>query len=488
LLSLWLYEYDWIAFILVPGIYLYYFAVFFAASLLFKRVLETYKLPDWWNYIFFVFSWLALEYVKSTGWVAYTYGSLLYSHYRLPAAMQFSRNFWLQNIAYVLILVPAVFLHAAAQSRDFFLKAGFISALAIAVLNLSFFPWYSSQGQETQGMNESQTELFSEPTVQLPVDADRLNVALIQHNINSWQTEVNTNRQAFERLVRLSRQAERAGAELVVWSETAFVPMYRLYRDSDLAPLRKHIGELEEQLDGSERGRANVLSNLAYARKRYQSISLSHELHDYLSQAQATYLIGTNDYGQVFPDEDRWGLFNSILLVRGGVILAAYHKQRLVPFTETPKWEGLFPQLNELLQSNGFAQYAEGKGPPVLSVPLRGKVRSVLKIYTMICYEDSLPLYWPHRLYAPEAHRLALAERDFDILLSISNDSWSPSPIGGLQHLSSSLSRAVEAQRYFLRGSTSGQTVAVGPEGQILESLPANTPGVLYLRLPLARD
>ena len=179
------------------------------------------------------------------------------------------------------------------------------------------------------------------------------------------------------------------------------------------------------------------------------------------------------------------GIYNTILLIQKGQILGTYHKRRLVPFTEEAKWEKLLPGLNKLLQRNGFAQYSAGKSNTILTVPLENKLRPNLKIYTMICYEDSLPLYWPHYLLAPKELRQAINKQNFDILLSVSNDSWSPSPIGGLQHLSSSISRAVEMQRYFLRGTTSGQTTVIGPQGQIIERLEANTPGILYFRLPL---
>ncbi|WGK69835.1 apolipoprotein N-acyltransferase [Candidatus Haliotispira prima] len=528
MLSLWLLDYDWIAFILIPGIYLYYFSIFFAAYYLLVKVLRKYGLPPFLCYIVFVLFWMVLEYTKSTGWVAYTYGSLLYSHYLFPAVMHFSRNFLLQNLSYVLILAPAICLHillcpapvawrrAVTRLETKRLSVGLrqicrdnngwlwlvIAGTAVGVLHLSFALGHSA---ETGARPEIRADVLSDVESELsannrsetltalaalPVSPDKLNVALLQHDINSWQTEENTNRQALERLLYLSRRAEERNAELIVWSETAFVPNYRLNRDSDTGPALENIRELEAELTEveSQEERSVVADNLRYFRNVYEEILQAKELQQYLLQAKATYLIGTNDYGrpQEFPGEKRWGLYNSLLLIRNGVILGTYHKQRLVPFTEEGKWEDILPRLNVLLRKNGFAQYSAGTGSPILRLPLQGKIRPTLKIYAMICYEDSVPLYRPHRLPASGEPHPTLAERDFDVLLSVSNDSWSPSPIGGLQHLSSAVSRAWEVNRYFLRGSTSGQTAVIGPKEGLLGRLPPNIPGILYFRLPLA--
>ncbi len=480
LLSLWLLTYDWIAFILIPGIYLYYFSIFFTAHLLLKKIMAKYALPSCLNYFSFVALWLLLEYLKSTGWVAYTYGSLLYSHYLYPHIIYFSRNFFLQNLAYILLLTPSICCHAwLTGKKPKFKKWGLLFAsLAIAILNLTFIAKVDNFASV-----DSHTELLRQTNQKaMPTSPNTLNIALIQHNINSWQTEKNTDRQALNRLLVLSRQAEKANAELIIWSETAFVPRFRSYRNQKLGPIKQSIEQLEQQLH--QNPDTNIAKNLNYFRLRYNEILLSHKLQNYLKQVQATYLIGTND-NKAFVKEKRWGLYNGMLLIRNGEILATYHKKRLVPFSEEAKFEDLLPELNNYLQKNNFAQYSSGTGSPIVPVPLQNKTLRQLNIYAMICYEDSLPLYWPHRLFTPPQKSSVLAKQNFDILLSISNDSWSPSPVGGLQHLSSSISRAVETQKYFLRGSTSGQTTAISPKGQILQRLPANVPAILYFRLPL---
>ncbi len=517
LLSLWLKDYDWIAFTLIPGIYLYYFSLFFAAYYLLRKWIVGKHLPESLHYLAFMLLWLLLEYAKSTGWVAYTYGSLLYSHYLFPAVMRFSSNFWLQNLSYLLILLPALCAHTVLlqfvpfpqlgtqkpSARTKYLLPGLLitgSAFAVLLLHFSFANSSPStlsaaaDAAEPPGQDIRLELSGDEPGQELPRSPDRLNVALLQHNINSWQTEQDTSYQALRRLLELSRRAEQRNAELIIWSETAFIPVFRYYSQSDVTAVLEHLRDLELQLEAavneSEEQRKQLAADLAHFRRANRDLLQAKELQGYLEQAQALYLIGTNDYGQPeeFPGEKRWGLYNSLLLVQRGEILATYHKQRLVPFTEEARWEKQLPRLNALLRRKGFAKYSPGTGSPVLELPLRGKILPVLRIYSMICYEDSLPLYWPHRLLAPESLRRALEgdpARDFDILLSVSNDSWSPSPIGGLQHLSSSVSRALETRRYFLRGSTSGQTATIDPQGRLLARLPPNVPGILYFRLPL---
>ena len=510
LLSLWLLDYDWIAFILIPGIYLYYFSIFFSTYYLLDQYILRHGLSEYLSYLAFCVAWILLEYFKSVGWVAYTYGSLLYSHYLQPAPLYFSHNFILKNIADLLILYPAMAIHSfaqrwyaswgtTAQSQKPMLGqfglACFSIVAAIAILQLAFRKQITLLSQESgQQMLSADSSRTSSLTsrIQLPIAPDKLNIALLQHNINSWQTEEDTSRQALERLLQLSRLAEQAGAELIVWSETAFVPFFRFNRDIDLEPVDESISHLKKQLANAqtEGERQELTDRLHYLLRTYREQFLTRKLQKYLEQAQAIYLIGTNDYGQpdIFPNEQRWAQYNSLLLIQGGKILATYHKHRLVPFTEEAKWPELLPRINAILKRNGFAQYNAGQGSPIIHVPLQNKLYTELKIFAMICYEDSLPLYWPQQLFAPPDLLQALQEQEFDILLSVSNDSWAPSPIGGLQHFSSAVSRAVEQHRYFLRGSTSGQTAVIGPQGQIIERLEANIPGVLYLRLPLEKQ
>ena len=489
LLSLWLLEYDWVAFILVPGIYFVYFTLFFGTYYLLCKQIKN----SWVRYAVFVLLWMLLEYAKSTGWVAYTYGSLLYSQYLSPQAMRFSSNFVLQNLSYILIFTPAISVHACIQhyktsKSRWLLLIGPLLATFVAISVLYNFP--SSifpKPQQTANPDENtplkQSDVLNTP---LPISADKLNVALLQHNINSWQTEEDTSPQALERLLKLSRQAEQHNAELIIWSETAFVPVYRFQRERNAKPIQQNIRKLKQRLEQTKDGpeRNQLASNLQYLKDSFQKIQMAQRLDAYLEEAKATYLIGTNDYGHL-PGEPRDGLYNAMLLIQKGQIIATYHKQRLVPFTEEAKWERYLPRLNALLRRHDLAQYNSGSGSPILKLPLQQKIRPALRLYAMICYEDSLPLYWPHKnLTAPDLSK-ALETQDFDVLVSVSNDSWSASAIGGLQHLSSSLSRAVEMQRYFLRGSTSGQTAAIGPKGRLQARLPANTPGILYFRLPL---
>jgi apolipoprotein N-acyltransferase len=77
-----------------------------------------------------------------------------------------------------------------------------------------------------------------------------------------------------------------------------------------------------------------------------------------------------------------------------------------------------------------------------------------------------------------------------DLIINISNDYWSLSPVEGTQHALLALFRAVENARPLLRATASGYTVHVDPVGRIRPGSPGPyTPGYLIadLRLPEGR-
>jgi hypothetical protein len=67
--------------------------------------------------------------------------------------------------------------------------------------------------------------------------------------------------------------------------------------------------------------------------------------------------------------------------------------------------------------------------------------------------------------------------RDFfrsgaDLLINITNDSWSKTVAGETQHFVAARYRAVEHKRYLVRSTNAGVTAVIGPDGRVEKSLP----------------
>ncbi|MFD1218378.1 apolipoprotein N-acyltransferase [Microbulbifer celer] len=130
-----------------------------------------------------------------------------------------------------------------------------------------------------------------------------------------------------------------------------------------------------------------------------------------------------------------------------------YHKRHLVPFGEYVPLEDWIRGTIEFfnLPTSFIRPGPEGQQP------LRA---GALSWAPLICYEIVYP-----QLVASSAGAA-------DVLLTLSNDAWFGRSIGPLQHMQMAQMRALETQRYLVRGTNTGVTAIVAPDGRILQQLP----------------
>ena len=151
-----------------------------------------------------------------------------------------------------------------------------------------------------------------------------------------------------------------------------------------------------------------------------------------------------------------------------------YHKRKLVPFGETIPYSKEFPQIAKTIYkwvpNIGNFKPGEKSSPISFSNILWGP---------LVCYEG---------LFPPLS--LSLAEKQTEIFLNISNDSWYDSYQEPTQHLYMSLARAVEFRRPFVRATNTGRSGAILASGEILKLSPyQNTPwsyiyNIKYIKNP----
>jgi apolipoprotein N-acyltransferase len=416
LFNYWLSVFHPLAGLIVGVIYLIYFAILFpllkAADILFPKQ----------GYILQWLLWIGFEYLRTLGFLGYSYGITGYSQWGVLPVIQIAAVFGVWGVS-ALVLFPSVYLAAALKGFPSRGKRAFFHTPPAALL------WGCAlTGALIYGF-VSPVDYSRAPTAR---------IALIQHNTDPWRGGIDEYRKNYVVLKRLSEEALAAEArpDLVVWSETAFVP--RIYWHTTY-------------------------------RNDPPSYVLVKELLDYLAEKDVPFVIGNDDARLEVNQNGVWEQvdYNGVLLFDRGEILKLYRKLHLVPFTEYFPYEKQLPWVyNALLNAD---THFWKKGDEATVFESRG-----LKFSTPICFEDTF----------------GYLTRDFvrngaEFIVNLSNDAWSKSLPAQMQHLSMAVFRAVENRRSMVRPTASGQTCAIDPNGKILAMAEPFTEAQLTVEIPI---
>lgn len=161
-------------------------------------------------------------------------------------------------------------------------------------------------------------------------------------------------------------------------------------------------------------------------------------------------------------------VFNSAFLVdREGHVVSRYHKQVLLAFGE------YIPLASVLSLIPGMPPIGEGfsRGDGARTLDLSPTIR----LAPLICYEDLMP--WLSRRF--------VAATNANLLVNLTNDGWFGNTVAPWQHARLAQWRAIETRRSLVRATNTGVTTVINPRGEILETLPVFSTGVLNAKVPL---
>jgi apolipoprotein N-acyltransferase len=411
----WLGWFHPLTLVVVPPIYAAYFLIAFPALKLADTLFPRH------GWLLQAALWVCYEYyLKSSGFLAYPYGNLGYSQYAFIPFIQVAAVTGVWGVSLMVVLPSALLGRACADGigalraewRRYLLPAGLYAAAFAAVLAFGLAS---------------------------PVDTSadrRWKVALVQQNVDPWKGGYDAYRQSLTVLERQSLKALREKPEIVVWSETSFVPA----------------------IDWHTRYRPDT-----------RTYGLVKELREYLAAQPVPFVVG-NDDGQLKRVSEGSEVrvdFNAAILFDGDRIVDTYRKLHLVPFTENFPFEKTLPWAYQWLKSADTHFWEQGEVPTVFSA---GGVR----FSTPICFEDSFG-YLCRRFVNAGA----------DVLVNITNDAWSRSVPGAMQHMIMAVFRAVETRRSVVRSTNGGMTNIIDPNGRILSSLPPFVEGYLVGEAPV---
>ena len=417
LFNYWLGKFYPLALVIVPPIYAAYFLITLPALKLADTLFPRHP------YLLQSALWVVYEYfLKTSGFLAYSYGNLGYSQHAFLPLIQVAdlAGVWIVSLV---VVYPSALLGRAiadglgalrSQWRRYLLPASAYAVVFAAVVVYGLASFVDTRGDR------------------------QWKVALVQQDVDPWKGGYSAYRTSLDVLERQSARALAGKPEIVIWSETSFVPA----------------------IDWHTRYRPDN-----------QTYGLVKELRDYLSAQDVPFVVG-NDDGELRRLEEGQEArvdFNASLLFDHGRIVDTYRKLHLVPFTESFPFKETLPRVYQWLVAADTHFWERGT---VYTVFEAGGVR----FSTPICFEDTFGYLCR-----------GFVQRGADVLVNMTNDLWSHSVACAMQHMTMAVFRAVENRRSVARSTNGGITTIIDPNGRILAALPPFTEGCLAGSVPVHR-
>ncbi|MDD7160816.1 MAG: apolipoprotein N-acyltransferase [Candidatus Ornithospirochaeta sp.] len=356
------------------------------------------------------FLYTAYLYLTQQGFLAYPYGNIASAVYSYTPLIQMAEVTGIWGIGMVLVLPQVIFSEILFERDWKGCRKSFLFSLALLLLSyvggmVSLEIWEKKESSRT------------------------IKVAAIQHSADTWKGGYSTYKENFENLKALTLEAMEAEPDIVVWSETAFVPSVAWH--------------------------SAYPNNVATSKLCNDFVSFCSNIGVPLITGNPEGVIKDKELAPILESgEWNWKTYNTVILFADGGIQGTYRKQHLVPFTEYFPYEKELPWLYELLLANDYKWWEVGEEATVFEY-------DGLKFSTPICFEDTFG-----------ALNAEFVAKGAEVLLNLSNDFWSQALQAELQHYQLAVFRAVENRKPLLRSTNSGITCMVDVTGKTYGILP----------------
>ena len=423
LFNFWLATFNPVSFVLVPTIYAGWFFMVFP---LLKLADSAFRRYGWLAQLLV---WGAFEVIRTKGFIGYSYGVIGYSQYAWRSLISIADIFGVLGVS-LLVAFPSFLI------GGWLLDSGFLEA------DKGLGPasgWKVPQKRWTVpaglwlllmlGANvygiASRVD-YAESRVWRP--------ALIQHNVNTWLSGIDAWQTALDSLLAESSEALEEEPDALIWSETAFVPAIEWH--------------------------------LKYRQER-EKVDMIKELTSFASDLDIPLILGNND---AYQEAGKRVEHNAVLLFERDEIVDRYRKIHLVPFSEHFPYAETFPRLMEYIQSQGTPLYKAGDEYTVFDLDKWNGPQSA----PLICFEDTFGYL-----------SAGFVRKGAEVLVNVTNDSWSPEPACAIQHQNMAIFRSVENRRSMVRATTSGLSCVIDPNGKVLDSLEPFTRDHIIAEVPV---
>ena len=381
--------------------------------------------------------WAAYAYLAENWFAGYPYGNIVYALYPYPVLYQIADITGIWGIICLMVFPQAAaadylypWVMGKRGSFRLWLKSNLIPLIIWALLAVASIIY----------------GIFSLAYWEDRTPSSTMRVACVQHNHDSWKGGYNTYRSNFNNLKRYTTESLVTDPDLVIWSETAFVPSVAWHTTYDAE------GTVWEDIHDL------TIDFVEYA----ESIGVP------LLTGNPKSVIADPSLPPYDEDGNKNSVeYNTVILFQDGEIKGEYIKQHLVPFTEHFPYEKQLPWLYNLLKSMDYNWWIPGTEPTVFE--LNG-----VHFSTPICYEDSFGVL--------NAEYVASGA---EVIINMTNDNWSKKPSAEWQHAEIAAFRSVETRKAMVRGTNSGITCLIVPTGEIQDPMKPFSMGTHTYEVPV---
>ena len=381
--------------------------------------------------------WAAYAYLAENWFAGYPYGNIVYALYPYPVLYQTADITGIWGIICLMVFPQAAaadylypWVMGKRGSFRLWLKSNLIPLIIWALLSVASIIY----------------GIFSLAYWEDRTPSSTMRVACVQHNHDSWKGGYNTYRSNFNNLKRYTTESLITDPDLVIWSETAFVPSVAWHTTYDAK------GTVWEDIHDL------TIDFVEYA----ESIGVP------LLTGNPKSVIADPSLPPYDEDGNKNSVeYNTVILFQDGEIKGEYIKQHLVPFTEHFPYEKQLPWLYNLLKAMDYNWWIPGTEPTVFE--LNG-----VHFSTPICYEDSFGVL--------NAEYVA---NGAEVIINMTNDNWSKKPSAEWQHAEIAAFRSVETRKAMVRGTNSGITCLIVPTGEIQDPMKPFTMGTHTYEVPV---
>ncbi|MGD1822317.1 MAG: apolipoprotein N-acyltransferase [Pleomorphochaeta sp.] len=390
-----------------------------------------YKFPRKYKAISQAMAYVIYSYIVQKGFLAYSYGSLASSTINLPIIAQLSSLTGMWGISFLLFLPQsyiAIYLLDSSKGIRFstylYKNKYSVSLYAFIMFCVCLYGVYTINYWR-----------YKKPD-------DYVKIATVQHNADTWEGGYSRYKSNFDTLSQLTLDAMKLDPDLVMWSETAFVPSVAWHTQY---PSSQRTSKLVDEF-----------------------VEFGKELNVPLITGNVEGVLKENGE-EPFLEDGSWNRddYNTIILFSDGELKDTYRKQHLVPFTEYFPYGDIFPRFYNFLKSNDYKWWLPSDISKTFSY-------NNINFSTSICFED---------IFSDISRNFV--NNGSNLLLNLSNDSWSKSIAAEQQHMYLGAFRAIENRKSVVRSTNSGITCLITAWGEIIEPIEPFTTNYRVYNVPI---
>ena len=405
------------------------FGGFFVLSLLIINIVSR-AFPRY-RVVLVPFIWIAVDFVRSFGFLGFTFGSIGYTQHNFLPFIQLADIGGEQLISFIIVLfsaglaelIPALLTEKPFSLRKMssFHYIPLLTAVGLIVLSL-VYGWVRLEERIPEG--------------------PRMKLSMIQGLSSPRTTWKEEKWNTLRTLTSLTRESywEEEDLDLIVWTETAI--------------------------------RTSLRPNLVYGTSYHMRILRL------IDEAETHFIIGSPDnyyiddsvelneenLEEIYPTAGETEVWtnSAYYLNPQGEIMGKYDKMQLTPFGEHfPLGERIAFLGNILDNFSDSAGFTPGIEHTVFE-------HEKLHFGVVICWEGT---------YGYMIREFVRNGADF--ILNISNDMWTETEAGHFQHFTITKFRAVENRIWYARAANDGVTAFIDPYGRVVSILPIKETGYL---------